>query len=55
MIANGVVMGLKPAEIAAMSLAEWIAVAEGWQEAHGKPPAPSDEEFREMILKRKGR
>ncbi|GAB5376474.1 MAG: hypothetical protein AcusKO_29360 [Acuticoccus sp.] len=59
MIANGVAMGVKPRDIARMSLAEWVAFSEGWHEVHGshagKPPAPSDEEFHEMILKRRDR
>lgn len=49
MLANSAVMGMSPRDLAHMSLAEWIALSEGWAKAHdpnaGKPPAPTDEEF----------
>jgi hypothetical protein len=49
MYGNGIVMGLSPAEVDEMSLAQFIAAADGWNRAHedpdAPPEAPSDEEF----------
>lgn len=57
MFGNAVVMGLSPADVKAMSLAEWLAVCDGWQHAHGggddKVEPPSAEEYYRLISQRK--
>lgn len=49
MYGNAIVMGVAPAVVDAMSLAQWIAAIDGWNRAHGSgrdtPPAPSDDEY----------
>lgn len=56
MFGNAVVMGMTPADVRAMSLAEWIAACDGWERAHGdgdKPEAPSAEEYYRLISQRR--
>lgn len=56
MFGNAAVMGLSPADVRAMSMAEWIAVCDGWEHAHGgadKPEPPSAEEYWRLVSQRR--
>lgn len=37
---NAAVMGISPAEVGQMSLAQWLAVCAGWEAAHGGSDEP---------------
>ena len=49
-------MGLSPRDVDEMTLAQWIAVAEAWAEAHdtesAKPEPMSSEEYYRLIERR---
>lgn len=44
------------ADVGDLSLGEWIAIAAGWQAAHGKSkaPAPTEDEFDLAVMKARG-
>lgn len=57
MYGNAVVMGLSPSDVDRMSLAQWIAVCDGWAKAHDtgqdKPEAPTSDEYWRLISQRR--
>lgn len=57
MYGNAAVMGLSPADVDRMSLAQWIAVSDGWARAHDrgedKPEPPTAEEYWALVSKRR--
>lgn len=49
-------MGLAPADVDRLSLAQYIAVCEGWRLAHGgeeKPEPPTADEYYRLTGKRR--
>lgn len=57
MYGNAAVMGLSPADVDRMSLAQWIAVSDGWARAHDrgedKPEPPTAEEYWALVSRRR--